>query len=241
MHPVSFSALHGAELGSSTQTLLSAWCLSMLESPVKSWQCWHCPRLRHVVRMRHGCGTRAQAMRGPTSVMWNRQFGAERLSIRQRWAACTELEATLRLLGAAQLVVGHTPQVPLLLPGSRALRGAGARACARQGAGTATRTLAYYAPVPSRRLALGSSLCDRLLCQELVLRWCTPLHRHAAHEPQPVRSSRRGGVRAAVAGLMLGGACCADERGELRVQGAGLAHGRRHVQGRPGRSTPGAA
>jgi hypothetical protein len=43
--------------------------------------------------------------------MWNRQFGAERLSIRQRWAACTELEATLRLLGAAQLVVGHTPQV----------------------------------------------------------------------------------------------------------------------------------
>lgn len=53
----------------------------------------------------------AQAMRGPTSVMWNRQFGAERLSIRQRWAACTELEATLRLLGAAQLVVGHTPQV----------------------------------------------------------------------------------------------------------------------------------
>jgi hypothetical protein len=52
-----------------------------------------------------------QAMGGPTSVMWNRQFGAERLTMTQRWAACSELEGTLRALGAAQLVVGHTPQV----------------------------------------------------------------------------------------------------------------------------------
>ncbi len=80
---------------------------------MQRWHCAHRPSIGRGVRARRerGCGARAQAMRGPTSVMWNRQFGAERLSIRQRWAACTELEATLRLLGAAQLVVGHTPQV----------------------------------------------------------------------------------------------------------------------------------
>lgn len=51
-----------------------------------------------------------QAMGGAKSVMWNRQFGTEKLSMTQRWSACSLLEGTLRALGAAQLVVGHTPQ-----------------------------------------------------------------------------------------------------------------------------------
>jgi hypothetical protein len=52
------------------------------------------------------------AMGCPDSVMWNRQFGHERFtSLQQRWKTCVELEATLRLLGARQLIVGHTPQV----------------------------------------------------------------------------------------------------------------------------------
>ena len=59
------------------------------------------------------------AMGGPDSVMWNRQFGHERFpTYHQRFQACGALEATLRLLGARQLIVGHTPQVgpPCRLP-----------------------------------------------------------------------------------------------------------------------------
>ncbi len=52
------------------------------------------------------------AMGGPDSVMWNRQFGHERFpTMHQRFRACMDLDATLRLLGARQLIVGHTPQV----------------------------------------------------------------------------------------------------------------------------------
>ncbi|CAL8467940.1 g7478 [Coccomyxa elongata] len=51
------------------------------------------------------------AMGGPDSVMWNRQFGHERFSnLHQKYQACGALDATLRLLGARQLIVGHTPQ-----------------------------------------------------------------------------------------------------------------------------------
>ncbi|KAK9909578.1 hypothetical protein WJX75_004395 [Coccomyxa subellipsoidea] len=51
------------------------------------------------------------AMGGPDSIMWNRQFGHERFpTLQQRFHACRDLDGTLRLLGARQLIVGHTPQ-----------------------------------------------------------------------------------------------------------------------------------
>ena len=52
------------------------------------------------------------ACRDATSVMWNRELGRERFpNMWERQRACQQLEATLKLLGARQLVVGHTPQV----------------------------------------------------------------------------------------------------------------------------------
>ena len=54
------------------------------------------------------------AMGSSNSVMWNRDFGQERFkSFQQRWKACTDVEGMLKLLGARQLIIGHTPQVRL--------------------------------------------------------------------------------------------------------------------------------
>ena len=54
------------------------------------------------------------AMGSSHSVMWNRDFGQERFkSFQQRWKACTDVEGMLKLLGARQLIIGHTPQVRL--------------------------------------------------------------------------------------------------------------------------------
>lgn len=59
------------------------------------------------------------AMGGPDSIMWNRQFGHERFpTLQQRFHACRDLDGTLRLLGARQLIVGHTPQVCIIFGGS---------------------------------------------------------------------------------------------------------------------------
>lgn len=52
------------------------------------------------------------AMGSSASVMWNRDFGQERFkSLQQRWKACMDVEGMLTLLGARQLIIGHTPQV----------------------------------------------------------------------------------------------------------------------------------
>ena len=54
------------------------------------------------------------AMGSSHSVMWNRDFGQERFkNFQQRWKACTDVEGMLKLLGARQLIIGHTPQVRL--------------------------------------------------------------------------------------------------------------------------------
>ena len=54
------------------------------------------------------------AMGSSQSVMWNRDFGQERFqNLQQRWKACMDVEGMLKLLGARQLIIGHTPQVPL--------------------------------------------------------------------------------------------------------------------------------
>ncbi len=52
------------------------------------------------------------AMGSSQSVMWNRDFGQERFkNLQQRWKACMDVEGMLKLLGARQLIIGHTPQV----------------------------------------------------------------------------------------------------------------------------------
>ena len=52
------------------------------------------------------------AMGSSQSVMWNRDFGQERFkTLQQRMKACMDVEGMLRLLGARQLIIGHTPQV----------------------------------------------------------------------------------------------------------------------------------
>jgi hypothetical protein len=51
------------------------------------------------------------AMGDASSVMWNRSLGKERVSPYDRAALNAQLDATLGALGAAALVVGHTPQV----------------------------------------------------------------------------------------------------------------------------------
>lgn len=54
------------------------------------------------------------AMGSSQSVMWNRDFGQERFqNLQQRWKACMDVEGMLKLLGARQLIIGHTPQVVL--------------------------------------------------------------------------------------------------------------------------------
>lgn len=54
------------------------------------------------------------AMGSSQSVMWNRDFGQERFkNLQQRWKACMDVEGMLKLLGARQLIIGHTPQVAL--------------------------------------------------------------------------------------------------------------------------------
>ncbi|CAL5219968.1 g1905 [Coccomyxa viridis] len=51
------------------------------------------------------------AMGSSQSVMWNRDFGQERFkNLQQRWKACMDVEGMLKLLGARQLIIGHTPQ-----------------------------------------------------------------------------------------------------------------------------------
>ncbi len=57
------------------------------------------------------------AMGSSQSVMWNRDFGQERFkNLQQRWKACMDVEGMLKLLGARQLIIGHTPQVALHRP-----------------------------------------------------------------------------------------------------------------------------
>ena len=52
------------------------------------------------------------AMGSSQSVMWNRDFGQEKFTtLQQRMKACMDVEGMLRLLGARQLIIGHTPQV----------------------------------------------------------------------------------------------------------------------------------
>ncbi|KAK9835143.1 hypothetical protein WJX81_001017 [Elliptochloris bilobata] len=52
------------------------------------------------------------AMGDASSVMWNRQFGREKFTTQlERRRVCQALQGTLEMLGARQLVVGHTPQL----------------------------------------------------------------------------------------------------------------------------------
>ena len=51
------------------------------------------------------------AMGDGNSVMWNRTFGKEKVSDYDRLHMRSQLDATLRSLGARAMVVGHTPQI----------------------------------------------------------------------------------------------------------------------------------
>ena len=53
--------------------------------------------------------------RGKDGIVWTRCFGKEHASLYDRIKVCNQLKSTLQMLGAEQMVVGHTPQVPLLL------------------------------------------------------------------------------------------------------------------------------